>query len=717
MNDPGTDKSISEAAKSKNLNVQPGEDDFSKDQAKREKHRRDYRDPSLWWFASTGCPLIAGTFGPLANAFSVCALVRGWRVYIPDGQTESTGTRIPDPTWALAINALSLVAALAANGALLLNMSRRLRFKIAQPISVLGFFAAGLLLVADLSAFAASPTYHIPLDDPAAPANRHALTSAYYYGIQAAAVYLVITGLMTLTAWGAWRGHFESGFRLTMAQRTLMLQTMSFVIYLLLGALIYSRIEGWEFLDAVYWADLTLLTIGLGSDFAPKTHLGRSLLFVFAIGGIIIIGLVIGSIRTLVLDRGKRKISARIMEKKRLRAINSVNPKKQQIRVSRFATMHFDNDQLDVAKRRELEFYVMRKVQDHADRDRKWMALLLSTTAAFGLWLFGALVFSHAERPQQWSYFNAMYFTYVCLITVGYGDLYPQSNAGRAFFVFWTLLAVPTLTILISDMSDTVVAVFSDVTVWIGSLTVLPGDTGFKATFKLFLTQFTSGHFDVASFAKDTPPGLLGETANPTHNQSSPESGPSTLAEDIVARLTSHLEEEELAEASAAQDAGDTLDRDIHFYHLVLTREIRSLMRDLNSTPPKRYTWQEWEYYLRLMDNVPERQASDLPDGEKLDGEEDKHLVPKALRQTSTIAAFSKEREERRYSWLGEQSPLLSWRSETEWILERLGVTLERELVWRRKGKGGRPPVAMGDVKRGELRKRTFGEGRKMDDG
>ncbi|KAF4548584.1 Ion channel-like protein 2 [Elsinoe fawcettii] len=685
MNDPGTDKAISEAVKERNLNAQPGQADIDSDRAKKERQERDYRDPSLWWFASTGCPLIAGTFGPLANAFSVCALVRGWRVFIPDGQTEATGTRIADPAWALAVNALSLVAALTANGALLLNMSRRLSFKIAQPVSVVGFLVAGLLLVVDLAIFASSPTYHIPLDDPAAPANRHALTSAYYYAIQAAVVYLIITALMSLTAWGAWKGHFEGGFKLTMAQRTLMLQTMSFVVYLLLGALIYSRIEGWEFLDAVYWADLTLLTIGLGSDFAPSTHLGRRLLFFFAIGGIIIIGLVVGSIRTLVLDRGKRKLSARMMEKKRLRAIHSINPKKQEIKISRFATMHFDNGELDVAKRRKLEFTVMRKVQEHAERDRKWMALVISTTAAFSLWLLGALVFSRSERPQQWTYFNAMYFTYTCLITVGYGDLYPQSNSGRAFFVFWTLLAIPTLTILISDMSDTVVAAFSDLTVWIGSLTVLPGDRGFSATLKLFLLQFRSGHIDTSEF-KDTPPGLLGEIPHHQHRVEY-EPGPSTLEDDITARLASHLEDEEVSQLTKAGSAKELIATDVHFYHLVLAREIRQLMRDLNASPARRYKWQEWEYYLWLMENIPLQSSSQSDaQAEKGDREDEgvKHLVPKALRQTSTIAAFKQNKAMRQYTWLGEDSPLLSWKGETEWILERLGVTLERGLVKRR---------------------------------
>ena len=54
---------------------------------------------SRWWFASTAFPLVAGTFGPMASAFSICALVKHWRVYIPPGGAEEHGDYIPDPKW------------------------------------------------------------------------------------------------------------------------------------------------------------------------------------------------------------------------------------------------------------------------------------------------------------------------------------------------------------------------------------------------------------------------------------------------------------------------------------------------------------------------------------------------------------------------------------------------------------------------------------------
>jgi potassium channel subfamily K len=95
----------------------------------------------------------------------------------------------------------------------------------------------------------------------------------------------MVATMMLVTVYGAYAGHYDKEFQLTMSQRTLMLQTISFLVYLLLGALVYSHIEGWAYLDAVYWADFTLLTVGIG-DYSPATHLGRGLLFPFAIGGI-----------------------------------------------------------------------------------------------------------------------------------------------------------------------------------------------------------------------------------------------------------------------------------------------------------------------------------------------------------------------------------------------------------------------------------------------
>ncbi|KAH0382543.1 voltage-gated potassium channel, partial [Aureobasidium melanogenum] len=603
---------------------------------------RDYTNPNRYWFESTACPLIAGTFGPMASAFSICALSSSWRVYIPSGGTVNNSTTIDDPKWLLAINAVSLVLALLANGALLLNMTHRLNFSVAQPITIVGFIVSSGLLIADLVAVTASHTYQLPVSSLAAPAARHALTSAFYYAIMAAAIYLIIAILMCLTVYGAWKGHYARQFNLTAAQRTLMLQTMSFFTYLLLGALVFSHIEKWEYLDAVYWADVTLLTVGLG-DYAPTTHTGRSLFIPYAIGGIVILGLVVGSIRTLVLERGQKKISARMMEKKRLRAVNSVGDGRQRIRVSRFQTMRFVESYTNAAQKREQEFKAMRRVQDCAERDRKWIALAVSTTAAFTLWLVGAAIFHVAERDQGWTYFQTMYFTYVCLLTsftnisptlqVGYGDFTPTSNSSKAFFVLWSLLAVPTLTILISDMGDTVVQLFSNATEYIGSLTVLPSEEGIRSALNKAWRTLTKTH-PIRHNHHDLHPGGVTQTEGAEGDE---EVKHLTMTDRIADRMAKHLEAEELDDALSAEQASDFEERDIHFYNFLLARETQRLLKDLNASPPKRYEWGEWEYFLKLMAN--DADATDL-NGDI--------LVPGELRLPETREEWKKKHVDHR---------------------------------------------------------------------
>lgn len=112
-------------------------------------------------------------------------------------------------------------------------------------------------------------------------------------------------------------------------------------------------------------------------------------------------------------------------------------------------------------------------------------------------WTVGALVFFKTEKNQQWTYFQSLYFSYTTLLTIGYGDFQPISNSGKPFFVFWSLLAVPTLTILISDMGETVVKAIKEGTIWVGEITVLPSShEDITARWKQGVYRLTLGKID-----------------------------------------------------------------------------------------------------------------------------------------------------------------------------------------------------------------------------
>jgi potassium channel subfamily K len=630
---------------------------------------------SLWWFASTACPLIAGTFGPMANAFSICALVETWRVYIPPGKDEGHGDRIEDPKWLIAVNSISLVFALVANMALLLNMARRVSFTIAQPITIVGWYVAGLLLMA-LVVVASTSVLRIE------PMQEHALSQAYYYGIIAAALYFIIASLLVFTVVGAMKGHYPKDFQLTPAQRTLMLQTIGFMIYLLLGALIFSKIEGWQFLDAVYWADFTLLTVGIGGEFVPKTHTGRSLLFPYAIGGLIMVGLVIGSVRSLILEHGKQKMSARFVEIRRQKVLTSIDGEDRTIKLGRFEKIKFSQKGLSEMERREQEFNVMRRIHVLSERKRRYTALATSSTAALLLWFLGALVFKYSEKPQGYSYFAWLYFAYTSLLTIGYGDFTVSSNAGKAFFVFWSLLAVPTLTVLISNMGDTIIKGFKDLTIWIGSFTLLPDEKGLRPALKVGMKRMKSGK-------------MLKE-------RDLDKKGPSGATEQgHLDRMAEHIEEDELGQAEEAGEHGNFLERDIHFYHFILAKEIRQLMKDIEASPPRQYSYEEWGYYLRLI-------GQDENDASRHRRPEDQHQHNKG---DAPDIGTADDGDSVTWSWLGIRSPLMGNTTESQWLLQRLSAKLEAEMRKmsspNNEKRNEKPPVSMADLKNRDKSKQS----------
>ena len=206
-----------------------------------------------------------------------------------------------------------------------------------------------------------------------------------------------------ITVYGAHKGYYKKEVRLTGTQHTLMLLTISFLIYLEAGAAVFAHVEGWSFLDALYWADFTLLTIGIG-NIAPTTHLGRSLLIPYAFGGIIIVGLTVSSIRRSLLERSEARLSARFVEKVRRRKLRKIwkltkegpllHPIGATHGLSQSSADPFEAPEgLTEFERRREEFTLMRKIKTEAARDRRWTYLFVSGSIFASLWLGGAAIF------------------------------------------------------------------------------------------------------------------------------------------------------------------------------------------------------------------------------------------------------------------------------------------------------------------------------------
>jgi potassium channel subfamily K len=297
---------------------------------------------------------------------------------------------------------LSLALSLIANISLLLSMANRLAFSISQLLTIISFFGSSIILIITTS---------LTNSNSWPSARGSTLSASFYYACISAGLSLILSTLLTFTFFFAKIRHeIPSDFSvtLTLPQRTLMGQSLGFIIYLASGAAIFSAIEGWRFTDGMYWATVTLLTIGFG-DIVPATHTGRSLIIPYATAGIVMIGLVVGSIGTLVLDRGAKKMFARMTvnarEKKlrvaSLKIADPSTPTTTQPQLEPSASNMIEHPHLLNEK---AEFTLMREVQADVSRSQQLRLFIISTIAIFMLWFLGALVFWSTEKDSQsWS--------------------------------------------------------------------------------------------------------------------------------------------------------------------------------------------------------------------------------------------------------------------------------------------------------------------------
>ena len=368
--------------------------------------------------------------------FNICAIAMPWRLVVDLDVDEANGNSIPDPHWLVAVNIVSLVIAVFANLSLLGQMTNRLRYNISGPITIVGFYISGFV---DIGLVGAAASHRLPLP----PSPNATMSQAFYYAAFAGAIYVILAMMLSVTAYGIWFGRYSEEFKLSLSQRSLMLQTILFLTYVLAAGAVYSRIEDWKFLDGIYFAVVTLFTIGFG-DLVPKTHLGRSLFFPMAVGGILFVGVIIANIRALVLESGSVKVSIRLIEKARFKAIKTGNPQEGILKLR--GVKRRDTNAPTELGRREREFQIMREIQAQAAQKNRLISLAFATIAFMFLWFIGAVVFWKAESEsvggQNWTYFDSLYFAFVAQLTIGYGDFEPYVDGRIRLDEFGTDAAV-----------------------------------------------------------------------------------------------------------------------------------------------------------------------------------------------------------------------------------------------------------------------------------
>ena len=156
------------------------------------------------------------------------------------------------------------------------------------------------------------------------------------------------------------------------------------------GGFWISQESSWTLVDAVYLTVVTLTTVGYG-DLAPRSEAERAFAVVLFFVGAGVVGALVGAAFEVLLAEAK------------LDAADAARAK---------------------AERRD------RSRRAPADRLRRACATVL-------VWsLSGALVFMRLEGA---GFLDALYWSGATLTTVGYGDVVPETQAGRGFAAFFCL--------------------------------------------------------------------------------------------------------------------------------------------------------------------------------------------------------------------------------------------------------------------------------------
>lgn len=302
-------------------------------------------------------------------------------------------------------------------------------------------------------------------------------------------------------------------------------------------------------------------------------------------------------------------------------------------------------------------FEAMRGIQKKSEAWRAWYRLTVTLTIFGVFWCVGAVFFWQAESATLGqTYWQSIYFCWISLLSIGYGDFSPKTGAGRCFFFIWSLIAVPTMTILASDLTSTVVAFFNHWSNTVADFTILPS-SGLWRTLKdqwpkdfvklpRWLKNAAEEEDAASNYAgKITAQPSLAKTADTMGSNSSLTSRDEALAAGLVRADIDQIASQHGRDVARYPDA-NALARQ-------LALAIRRTATDLQLEKPREYTYEEWVEFTRLI-----RFSALGGPSAALQEDENEGMIE--------------------WDWIGEDSPMMAQQTEPEFVLDRLCESLVR---------------------------------------
>ncbi|KAL3477390.1 hypothetical protein BJX99DRAFT_246164 [Aspergillus californicus] len=569
-----------------------------------------------WWFAATAIPLIAGTMGPLTNLMAITALVMPWRDFVPGTNADVSGlplrNDLSNPTWCIALSATSLACGVIGSISLLFKLAGAVCYGSSLALVLLCWLLAAGNLIGSIVAM---HIYYRPIQ------GYEIYSQTYWSAVIAAVLYVLLSSTVGVNILGCRLGHYPRSGAITANQRVLVLQTLIFDLWLAIGGVAFSQSIGLSYPDALYFSTVTMLTIGFG-DITTTNPLGRGLIFPYTVISTIVLGLVVSGFYQNAKDLHYHEVVRKHADQERQPAVACLGQLADYTRryprppyIGTAASASGPEPNMASGSEDERRFHAMRALQKETIIFRRATSLTIIIMLFVTIWMIGAIVFWILE--DNLTYFDCLYFGFCCLLTIGYGDITPSSNAGRQFFIIWSIVSVPIMTTLITKSSEIVLRIYANtarvVANWIPS----------------------ARSHQSASFTR------------PTLSFHQTWIGKSKVQSDMAQKEEIHLSRWGLSLNEydyVTEHSGSTLARRLAF-------AIQKTTKDALAGKSKQYSYKEWMEFKFLIC------STELGNKNTTSFDQASHVDPK-------------------WDWAGGLSPLLSEKAEPQWVLDQLCDTL-----------------------------------------
>lgn len=389
-----------------NLNVQPGDSYFV-----------------FWFVLSSYFPLVSSCIGPLSNMFSIFAIVCSWKIRrdVDDIYSEYQGT---DEAWVYIVNSISMCVAMMSNFMLILNYRKKLRYAVSQVISISGWFVASVMLTVLIV------IYHKRFYDKGLDKD-YEITYGFYFACITVCLHFGNFIFLFMNELGFLMKKYKPVFNVNDVQKSLIFQVGAMAVWLMIGSGVFVKMFKIPFGFALYYCIVSVVTVGEQQD-VPYEAAAQGVSSFWIMVALVIFGLIVSSVLDTIIE-----FSSSTLYWHRLRAVRDIRLKLKRSEI--------------VSNEDAFDF--MRSVDDIADLSQKLLSLCMILIVFLLIFLCGGLGISLFEG---WPFSLGCYFCFCVLVTLGCGNYAPVTAGGRALFCIWALASIPSMTTLISNLSELV---------------------------------------------------------------------------------------------------------------------------------------------------------------------------------------------------------------------------------------------------------------------